>query len=96
MSVNNNYILIHGAWHGNWIWRDIITIINKYGNNKIWAPNLPGHGNNKIENFTNITLSVYVNNIIGLIKQLNLDLVVLRKLSKYFIIIVMIKTLNMH
>jgi pimeloyl-ACP methyl ester carboxylesterase len=50
----SNYVLIHGAWHGGWCWKNVIPLIEKEGH-KVVAPDLPGHGNDK-RPITEITL----------------------------------------
>jgi pimeloyl-ACP methyl ester carboxylesterase len=41
-----SYILLHGAWHGAWCWEKVIPLLKANGH-KVFAPDLPGHGNDK-------------------------------------------------
>jgi pimeloyl-ACP methyl ester carboxylesterase len=37
------FVLVHGAWHGAWCWRDIVPLLEA-GGHHVFAPDLPGHG----------------------------------------------------
>ena len=37
------FVLVHGAWHGAWCWRDIVPLLEA-GGHRVLAPELPGHG----------------------------------------------------
>jgi pimeloyl-ACP methyl ester carboxylesterase len=39
-------MLIHGAWHGGWCWKKVARLLREK-DNKVIAPDLPGHGNDK-------------------------------------------------
>lgn len=65
-STKRVYILLHGAWHASWCWHRVIPIIKEQGH-KVLAPDLSGHGNNKVS-FKNITLKTYVDEVTKLIK----------------------------
>jgi pimeloyl-ACP methyl ester carboxylesterase len=39
------YLLVHGSWHGAWCWEEVIPLL-KNKNHQVFAPDLPGHGNN--------------------------------------------------
>lgn len=68
--IANSCILLHGAWHGGWVWKPVIKQIQQAaGYKKIIAPDLPGHGDNKAD-FKNITLESYTSYIINLIKSM--------------------------
>lgn len=40
---SNTFVLIHGAWHGGWVWRDIATILQAHGH-KVNPVTLTGLG----------------------------------------------------
>lgn len=40
--VMKTYILVHGAWHSSWYWRQVIPVLQQAGHQVI-ADNLPGH-----------------------------------------------------
>jgi pimeloyl-ACP methyl ester carboxylesterase len=37
------FVLVHGAWHGAWCWRDIVPLLEA-GGHRVLTPELPGHG----------------------------------------------------
>ena len=63
------YLLVHGAWHGNWCWEKVVPLLEKEGITVI-APNLPGHEKNS-RSFLGITLQTYVDFIKRLTHSLN-------------------------
>jgi pimeloyl-ACP methyl ester carboxylesterase len=69
-----NYLLIHGAMRGAWLWDKLMPLLMKGGGNPI-AIDLPGHGYRTAEaSFT--TMSTYINDVIQFIRKENLkDLV---------------------
>ena len=56
------FILVHGAWHGAWCWREIVPRLNARGH-RATAIDLPGHGEDRTPADT-VTLQNYVNRII--------------------------------
>jgi pimeloyl-ACP methyl ester carboxylesterase len=61
----STFILVHGAWHGGWCWKKIIPLLEE-GGHKVIAPDLPGHGENKVP-IVEITLQLYVNHVCQII-----------------------------
>jgi len=37
------FVLVHGAWHGAWCWRDLVPLLEEEGHS-VLVPELPGHG----------------------------------------------------
>jgi pimeloyl-ACP methyl ester carboxylesterase len=37
------FVLVHGAWHGAWQWRDVVPLLEAEGH-RVLTPDLPGHG----------------------------------------------------
>lgn len=72
IKINKKYfVLLHGAWHGNWCWKYVTPLLTQQGHEVI-APNLPGHENSinfKNNYFKNINLNTYVNFVINIIKS---------------------------
>lgn len=63
------YILLHGAWHGAWAWKEIVPKLRTLGH-VVYTPDLPGHGNNKVD-FKHVNLTLYTQAIIDLIKKID-------------------------
>ena len=40
------FVLVHGAWHGAWQWRDIVPLLEAAGH-RVLTPELPGHGEDR-------------------------------------------------
>jgi pimeloyl-ACP methyl ester carboxylesterase len=57
----STYVLIHGAWHGGWCWKNVIPLLEKEGH-KVVAPDLPGHGEDKSP-IAEITLKAYTDRV---------------------------------
>jgi pimeloyl-ACP methyl ester carboxylesterase len=69
-----NYLLIHGAMRGAWLWDKLMPLLMKGGGNPI-AIDLPGHGDRKAES-AGVTMSSYIDDVIQFIRRENLkDLV---------------------
>lgn len=69
-----NYLLIHGAMRGAWLWDRVMPLLLKGGGNPI-AIDLPGHGY-RVPEGAFVTMSNYVSDVISFIRKENLrDLV---------------------
>lgn len=69
-----NFLLIHGAMRGAWLWDKLMPLLMKGGGNPM-AIDLPGHGYRTAEaSFT--TMSTYIDDVIQFIRKENIkDLV---------------------
>ncbi|MFI4937976.1 MAG: alpha/beta fold hydrolase [Candidatus Berkiellales bacterium] len=63
------YVLIHGAWHGAWCWEQVMPLLVAAGH-RVFAPDLPGHGNDTTPLFQ-ISLHSYVNVLCQLLDNIN-------------------------
>jgi pimeloyl-ACP methyl ester carboxylesterase len=43
MSLMSTFVLVHGAWHGGWCWRDVATRLSAAGH-EVFTPTLSGLG----------------------------------------------------
>lgn len=62
------FLLIHGAWHGNWCWDKIAPGLIKAGHT-VLSPNLPGRKENELPH-SEITLKTYVNFLEKLVEDI--------------------------
>src|SRR5258708_26771291 len=67
----STYLLIHGAWHGAWCWRNVIPQLTWTGHTVI-APDLPGHGDD-LTPLACVTLESYVQAVTNLLDALPLE-----------------------
>ena len=70
-----NFVLVHGAWHGGWCWAAVINQLEKLGD-RAYAVDLPGHGINYADR-SKVTRGDYVNSVADFIEQRDLKNVVL-------------------
>jgi pimeloyl-ACP methyl ester carboxylesterase len=63
----STYVLIHGAWHGAWCWKNVTPLIEKEGH-KVVAPDLPGHGEDT-RPIAEITLQAYTDRVCQIIDE---------------------------
>lgn len=62
-SGPNTIVLVHGAWHGGWCWRDVASILRARGW-RVSAPTLTGLGERSHLMSRDIDLSVFVTDIV--------------------------------
>ena len=41
--MTENFVLVHGAWHGGWAWQPVAKSLRAAGH-RVWAPTCPGLG----------------------------------------------------
>jgi|TARA_R110000851_G_scaffold295568_1_gene450462 pimeloyl-ACP methyl ester carboxylesterase len=70
------YVLIHGAWHGGWVWKDMATEL-RYLGHEVYAPSLTGLGDRAHLAHKGITLDTHTDDIVNLIRMEQLSDVVL-------------------
>jgi pimeloyl-ACP methyl ester carboxylesterase len=75
-DTKHTYVLVAGAWHGGWVWRDVIPGLRKLGH-AVTAPTLTGLGERR-QNGTNDTdLSTHIDDVIAHIEMEGLQSVTL-------------------
>lgn len=63
----STFILIHGAWHGAWVWDRVAEQLRSAGHT-VHTPDLPGHGQDKTP-VQQVTLHAYVERVCNVIDQ---------------------------
>ncbi len=75
MSNSNNYLLIHGAYHGAWCWEEVKEVLEDK-ENVVYTIDLPGHGKDKTDR-SKINVSLYVTAVKKFIEENNINNVTL-------------------
>jgi len=65
--VMANILLIHGAGHGAWCWRDVMPELEQLGH-QVRAIDLPGHGDDKTP-YQDVTLDLYTDAILDALTE---------------------------
>jgi pimeloyl-ACP methyl ester carboxylesterase len=78
MNLKNQhtYVLIAGAWHGGWVWRDVIPGLRKLGH-AVTAPTLTGLGERRHVGTSDTDLSTHIDDVIAHIDMEDLQSVTL-------------------
>ncbi len=71
-----NYVLVHGAWHGGWCWRDTAAALRAAGH-RVFTPTHTGVGERAHQSGENITLETHVRDVCGCIEWEELQDVIL-------------------
>ena len=70
------FLLIHGAWHGGWCWRHVVSRLERDGHEAV-APTLPGLGERATELSPELSLDDMIDDVVGLMRRKDLAEVVL-------------------
>jgi pimeloyl-ACP methyl ester carboxylesterase len=70
------FVLVHGAWHGGWCYRDVAAELRAKGHT-VFTPTLTGLGERSHLNGQNITLETHIRDVCGVIEAEELSNVVL-------------------
>jgi pimeloyl-ACP methyl ester carboxylesterase len=62
--MGKHFVLIHGAWHGGWVWEGVIRALEKVGHTAE-APTMPGHTPG--EDRSSVTFDAYVGKIVEIL-----------------------------
>lgn len=71
-----NYVLVHGAWHGAWCWRDVVQQLVAAGH-RVHAVTLTGLGERAHLMSPLITLETHISDVANTIEAEELDQVIL-------------------
>lgn len=73
---SRTYVLVHGAWFGGWVWKDVAQQLRAAGNT-VYTPSLTGLGDRRHLRQTGINLDTHTDDIVNLILDEDLHNVVL-------------------
>ena len=71
-----HFLLIHGAWHGGWVWNEISDIL-RYQRYSVSTPTLTGLGEKKHLLSSKITIETFIEDVVNHIIFENLNNIVL-------------------
>ena len=72
----SNFVLVHGAWHGGWCWRDVVPQLTGAGH-RVHAVTLTGVGERMHLMTPAITLETHITDVASAIEMEEMDQVVL-------------------
>jgi pimeloyl-ACP methyl ester carboxylesterase len=70
------FVLVHGAWHGGWCWRDTAAALRAAGHT-VFTPTHTGVGERAHQRAENITLETHIRDVCGCLEAEELSDVVL-------------------
>lgn len=70
------FVLVHGAWHGGWCWREVGALLKSAGH-RVFATTLTGLGNRKSELSADIGLATHIADVAEVFEANDLQDVVL-------------------
>jgi pimeloyl-ACP methyl ester carboxylesterase len=70
------YVLVHGAWHGGWVWKPVAQALRAL-NHTVYAPSLTGLGDRRHLLRPGINLDTHSDDIVNLVEMEDLSDVVL-------------------
>ncbi len=59
------FVLVHGAWHGGWCWRDVRQMLENQGH-RVFTPTLTGLGEKSHLRPPDVTLDTHIQDIVNL------------------------------
>jgi pimeloyl-ACP methyl ester carboxylesterase len=71
-----NFVLVHGAWHGGWCWRDTARALRAAGHT-VFTPTHTGVGERAHQNCEAITLETHIRDVVGCFEAEELNDVIL-------------------
>ena len=71
-----HFLLIHGAWHGGWVWNEISDIL-RYQRCSVSTPSLTGLGEKKHLLSSKITIETFIEDVVNHIVFENLNNIIL-------------------
>jgi pimeloyl-ACP methyl ester carboxylesterase len=75
-TTPHTFVLVHGAWHGGWCWRDVAATLRSKGH-RVFAPTLTGLGERHHLGRADMTIDTHVEDIKAVIRCEELQNVVL-------------------
>src|SRR5262249_26149169 len=70
------FVLVHGAWHGGWCWRDVVPHLTAKGH-RVFTPTLTGLGERAHLLGREVNMTTHIEDVVGLLEAEELTDVVL-------------------
>jgi pimeloyl-ACP methyl ester carboxylesterase len=70
--LGETFVLVHGAWHGGWCWREVVALLSAKGY-RVFAPSLTGLGDRAHLFGPQVNLGTHVEDIVTLIDMEQVD-----------------------
>jgi pimeloyl-ACP methyl ester carboxylesterase len=70
------FVLVHGAWHGAWCWRDVRTMLEKQGH-RVFTPTFTGMGERHHLSSATVDLGTHIRDVAAVIECEELNNIVL-------------------
>ncbi len=70
--AKRTYVMVHGAWHGGWVWRDVAPALRAMGH-RVTTPTLTGLGERRHTLNDTADLDTHVEDIVAHIEMEDLD-----------------------
>lgn len=68
MTLNSDFLLVHGAWHDASCWQPLVPLLEAHGH-RVHAPHLPGHGPDH-DTIRRLTLETYCDHVAACLEAL--------------------------
>ena len=75
-TAKKTFVLVHGAWHGGWVWRDVLNRLRSLGHIAT-APTLTGLGERRHAGNDSADLETHVEDVVAHIEMENLRIITL-------------------
>ncbi len=75
-APRQDWVLVHGAWHGGWCWRKLVPLLQAQGH-RVWTPTLTGLGERAHLLVPEVDLDTHVRDVMGLLEMEDLRQAVL-------------------
>ena len=75
-STARTFVLVHGTWHGGWVWRDVRRLLRERGH-EVFTPTCTGCGERVHLTSPEVGLDTHIDDIVNVIDYEELDDVVL-------------------
>jgi pimeloyl-ACP methyl ester carboxylesterase len=72
----STFVLVHGAWHGNWCWQRVRRLLQTQGHD-VFTPTLTGVGERSHLLSRDVNLDTHINDVVNLIRWEELSDVIL-------------------